>query len=130
VTGAPLISIVDDDCSVGEAIKGLMKAVGFDAEVFTSAEAFLDSSRLPETACVIADIQMPGLTGLDLPDRLVAAGRRIPIVFITAFPNDRAQKRALKAGAICLLSKPFSEEDLLACIRSVLPRDHGDGAQK
>jgi FixJ family two-component response regulator len=129
VAGAPLISIVDDDRSVGEAIKGLMKAVGFDAEVFTSAKEFLGSSRLPETACVIADIQMPGLSGLELPDRLVAAGRRIPIVFITAFPNDRAQKRALKAGAICLLTKPFSEEDLLACIRSVLPRDHDD-AQK
>jgi FixJ family two-component response regulator len=126
VARAPLISIVDDDQSVGEAIKGLMKAVGFDAEAFTSAEDFLGSNRLPETACVIADIQMPGLSGLELQDRLIAAGRRVPIVFITAFPNARAQKRALKAGAICLLSKPFGEEELLSCIRSVLPHDDGD----
>jgi FixJ family two-component response regulator len=128
VARAPLISIVDDDQSVGEAIKGLMKAVGFDAEVFTSAEDFLGSDRLPKTTCVIADVQMPGLSGLDLQGRLIAKGHQIPVILITAYASGRAQKGALEAGAVCLLTKPFSEEELLACIRSVLPRDHDDAA--
>jgi FixJ family two-component response regulator len=126
VTKIPLISIVDDDRSVGEAISSLMKAIGFDAQVFTSAEDFLGSDRLPDTGCVIADIQMPGLNGLELQHRLVTEGHQIPIIFITAFPNDTTRTRALRAGAVSFLSKPFSEEELLACIRSVLAHDYDD----
>jgi FixJ family two-component response regulator len=116
----PVISIVDDDVSMGEAIGGLMKALGFNAEVFTSAEAFLESGRAVVTACVIADVQMPGMSGIDLEACLVREGYEIPFVFITAFPNERVRDQALQSGAVCFLAKPFSEAELVAGIRSAL----------
>jgi FixJ family two-component response regulator len=119
----PLISIVDDDESVREATKGLVRSLGFPVQAFPSAKAFLTSRHLRRTACLIADVNMPGLTGLELHRCLVALGKTIPIILITAYPDDGARARALSAGVIGYLSKPFDEDDLLVCIRSALVGD-------
>ena len=118
----PLIAIVDDDVSVCEAMQGLVEAFGFAAEVFSSAEEFLQSERLNETACLITDVQLPGMSGFELQNHLSVSGSRIPIIVITAFPGD--DRRALDAGAICFLRKPVVKEDLLTCIRLALDRRH------
>jgi FixJ family two-component response regulator len=117
-----LISIVDDDASVREAMQALMKSLGFAAETFASAEEFLASDSRNQAVCLITDMQMPGLTGLGLYDRLLASGRPVPTIMITAYPDDRVRARALQAGVVCYLVKPFNEGDLLACIQSVLDR--------
>lgn len=101
---------------------GLMRAFGIAAEAFSSAEDFLNSHRRQSTACLIADVQMPGMTGLELYCRLVASGNPTPTVLITAYPNDSVRARALKAGVICYLTKPFSEDELLAAIHTALDR--------
>jgi FixJ family two-component response regulator len=119
----PLIAIVDDDVSVREAMVSLMRALGFLAEAFPCAEDFLKSDGLQRTSCLIADVRMPGMSGLELYRRLVATGTPIPTVLITAHSDDGVRTRALKAGIICYLTKPFREDDLLGCIRSAL--DHG-----
>ena len=116
----PLISIVDDDESMREAVKGLMKSLGYRAEAAASAEEFLRSPHICRTSCLIADVQMPGMTGLDLHRHLSASGKPIPTILITAYPDDSVRERAVAAGAIGYLSKPFDESDLLACIRSAL----------
>jgi FixJ family two-component response regulator len=116
----PLISVIDDDESMREAMRGLMKSLGYTAEAFASAEEFLNSRQAPRTSCLIADVQMPGMTGLELHRHLVASGKTIPTILITAYPDDSARVRALGDGVICYLSKPFDESDLLACIRSSL----------
>ena len=118
-----LISIVDDDESVREATKGLLKSLGFSAESFACAEDFLSSIRLPRTTCLIVDVQMPGMSGLDLHRKLLAAGKSIPTILITAYPDERTRARALKAGVICYLVKPFTEDDLLNCLRAILGED-------
>jgi FixJ family two-component response regulator len=115
-----LICIVDDDESVREAMKSLMKSLGFNAEVFGSAEEFLASDFSSRTDCLIVDMQMPGLTGLSLYERLVASGNHIPTILITAYPDDRTRARAQHAGILSYLSKPFKENDLLAIIRTVV----------
>jgi FixJ family two-component response regulator len=117
---AALISIVDDDESVREATKGLLRSLGYRAMTFASAEEFLQSDSLNSTACLIADVQMPGLSGVDLQHELIAQGVKIPTIFITAFPEDGTRARAMKAGAIGYLGKPFSEEGLLECLDSAL----------
>ena len=124
-----LISIVDDNESVREAMKGLMKSLGFSAESFSSAEDFLRSNGKDSTACLIADVQMPGMSGLELHRQLVASGMPIPTVLITAYPDERMRKRALQDGVVCYLLKPCSENDLLACIRSIpgLSNTNGQG---
>jgi FixJ family two-component response regulator len=125
VSQIPLIAIVDDVASVCEAIQGLVEAFGFAAEAFSSAEEFLQSERLNETACLITDVQLPGMSGLELQNHLSASGFRIPIIVVTAFLDD--DQRALAAGAICFLRKPLIKEDLLTCIRLALDRrDSGD----
>lgn len=120
-TAKPLIAIVDDDVSMREAIEGLMRSLGFDAETFSSADDFLRFSDLDRTACLVTDIHMPGMSGLDLHRRLVASGKNIPTVLITAYPNENARLRGLDPGIIGYLPKPFGEQDLLDCIRSALP---------
>ena len=116
----PLISIVDDDEFMREALKGLMKSLGHRVEAAASAEEFLRSPHICRTSCLIADVQMPGMTGLDLHRHLSASGKPIPTILITAYPDDSVRERAVAAGAIGYLSKPFDESDLLACIRSAL----------
>jgi len=116
----PLISVVDDDESMREAVRGLMKSLGYTAEAFASAKEFLNSHQVSRTSCLIADVHMPGMTGLELHRHLVASGKTIPTILITAYPNDRVRERALEDGVVCYLSKPFDENDLLAYIRSSL----------
>ena len=113
---APIISIIDDDESMRCAIKSLVTSLGLDAYTFASAEAFLQSPHLARTSCVITDLQMPGLNGVDLQRSLLAQGRRIPIIFVTAFPEERLRARALEAGALGFLSKPFDSETLIKLI--------------
>ena len=120
---APLIAIVDDDVMVCEAMQDLIETFGFHAHTFTSAAEFLNSDCVHDTSCLIADVQMPGTNGLQLHCKLLASGRRIPIIFITAFPDERVHQRALRAGAVCCLSKPFDGERLRGCLRSALDAD-------
>jgi FixJ family two-component response regulator len=115
-----MISIVDDDDSIRESVKSLMRAVGFRADVFDSAEAFLNSDRLGEADCLIVDVRMPGMGGLELQRHLMASNRHIPIIFITAHGDEEARLRALNAGAVEFLYKPFSEDALLAAVSSAL----------
>ena len=116
----PQISVVDNDESMREAIRGLMKSLGYTAKAFGSAEEFLSSRDVPRTSCLIADVQMPGMTGLELHRHLVALGKPIPTILITAYPDDCVRERALGDGVVCYLIKPFDENDLLACIQSSL----------
>lgn len=116
----PMISIVDDDEAVRNATKTLIRALGYRAATFASAEEFLGSERLHETSCVISDVQMPGVTGIELQERLAANGHRIPIIFITAFPDDRARDRAMRSGAVSFMSKPYSEANLIVCLDRAL----------
>jgi FixJ family two-component response regulator len=116
----PVISIVDDDPSVREGTMDLLNSMGFIAETFQRADEFLESNRLHSTSCLIADVQLPGMTGLELYDHLVGSGQVVPTILITAFPDDNDRARALRAGVSCYLAKPFGETELLACIQSAL----------
>ena len=115
-----VIAIVDDDHSVREALTSLVRSLGYVAVAFECAENLLKSRRRRNVSCVIADVQMPGMTGIELHNRLVSSGEPIPTILITAFPDERSRERALQAGVIGYLAKPFSEDDLLSCIRSSL----------
>ena len=99
-----LISVVDDDESMREAIRGLMKSLGYTAVAFASAEGFLSSRQILRTSCLITDVQMPGMTGLELHRRLLAAGKTIPTILITAYPDDSGREGALGDGVVCYLS--------------------------
>ena len=114
------VSIIDDDQTVREATGDLVQSLGYEVATFESAERFLESGRLAETSCLITDLQMPGLSGLDLQGRLIAEGQRIPVIFITAFPEERFRRRAMNAGAVGFLSKPFDEEALIDCLDTAL----------
>jgi FixJ family two-component response regulator len=124
----PLILIVDDDDALRDAVKGLMRATGFRAEAFGSAADLLKFNRLRSAACIIADMQMPQMTGLELHCHLAGSGVSAPTILITAFPEDSLRTRALEAGVICYLPKPFRKDDLLACIGLALDR-RGAGAK-
>ncbi|HWW93549.1 MAG TPA: response regulator [Vicinamibacteria bacterium] len=115
-----MIAIVDDDDSVRTAVQGLLKAVGLPAQAFASAEGFLESGRQDETACLIADIRMPGMSGLELQAKLNAERRRIPIIFITAHGDAKMRMQALRAGAVEFLAKPFDDKALLDSVRAAL----------
>src|SRR5262245_2019241 len=108
-----MISIVDDDASVREATQVLVRSLGYSATTFASADDFLHSERVHDTSCLIVDVQMPGLSGVELQSLLLARGHRTPIIFITAFPEERIRASALKAGAVAFLIKPFDEERLI-----------------
>jgi FixJ family two-component response regulator len=124
----PLISIIDDDESVRFATRSLVRSAGFSARTFSSAEEFLTSDCVNESSCIITDIQMPGLTGVELQCRLLANGHRTPIIFITAFPNDSLRARVLEAGAAGFLTKPFSGEGLIQCLKTLLRPQEGAGS--
>jgi FixJ family two-component response regulator len=120
------ISIVDDDPSVREGLMDLLRSMDFDVEAFERATDFLNSDRLRSTSCLIADVQMPKMTGLQLCDHLIGLGNIIPTILITAFPNARDKAWARRAGVTCYLTKPFTEAQLLDCIREALEqRDIG-----
>jgi FixJ family two-component response regulator len=117
----PHVSVVDDDESIREAIKSLLRSVGLGADTFASAEDFLNSGSLRQTACLILDVRMPGMSGLELQQRLASDNCRIPVIFITAHASDgEARARALQLGAIDFLFKPFSEEALLSDVYTAL----------
>ena len=116
----PLISVVDDDDSVRESLRGLIRSVGFAVQVFASAEEFLNSDHLRNTDCLILDVRMPGMNGLELQRQLAATDRKIPVIFITAHGDDEVRSRALNGGAVDYLLKPFSEEALLNAIDAAL----------
>ena len=113
---APLISIVDDDPLARDGIRELVESLGYEAITFTSAEHFLGSDVIAETTCLITDLQMPGLNGLELQEALRSQGYQTPVILITAYPNEKHRKRALDNGAVGFLSKPFEEETLIECL--------------
>jgi FixJ family two-component response regulator len=112
----PLISIVDDDALARDGIRELVESLGYDVVTFTSAKNFLQSDVIAETTCLITDLQMPGLIGLELQEALRSRGQRTPVIVITAFPNEIHRKRALHGGAVGFLSKPFDEASLIGCL--------------
>jgi FixJ family two-component response regulator len=117
-----MISIVDDDSSVREAMLDLSGAMDFAAAAFPSAKHFLESEDVHRTACLITDMRMPGMSGLELHDHLVAAGIVIPTIVITAFPDERDRARAFRAGVVGYLPKPFCVSELLDCINASLKK--------
>jgi FixJ family two-component response regulator len=120
--GNKLVAIVDDDDSIRGALQGLLKSVGLSSHAFESAEAFLGSGHQRETACLIADIRMPGMSGLELQARLNAEHCRIPTIFITAHGDEEMRLQALRSGAVEFLPKPFDDEVLVESVRAALDR--------
>ena len=112
-----MIAVVDDDESVRSATVDLLLSLGFACEAFESAEAYLKSDAGNRMSCLILDVGMPGLGGLELQQLLTDQGRPVPIIFITSFPSGRVRRQAIKGGAICYLPKPYSDDELLRCIR-------------
>jgi FixJ family two-component response regulator len=113
------ISVIDDDVAVRHSTTVLLRSLGYVATAFASVEEFLSSNH-EETSCVITDVRMPGMDGFDLQARLKAGGHRIPIIFITAFPEDRIRQRALANGAHGFLTKPYREQSLIDCLEAAL----------
>jgi FixJ family two-component response regulator len=119
-SSSQIVAIVDDDRSVQSALKDLMESAGLEARCFGSAEEFLEPDQRNQTGCLVADIRMPGMSGLELQAKLKAEGSRIPIIFITAHGDAKMKMQAMKAGAVEFLSKPFDDEVLLQTVRHAL----------
>ena len=119
----PVISIIDDDESVRTGTASLVRSLGLTAHTFVGADEFLQSHRLDDTSCLILDVQMPGMSGLELQELLAARGCRLPIIFITAHPEECIRDRALAAGAVCFLRKPFAAQELIQCLDSALEQN-------
>jgi FixJ family two-component response regulator len=117
---ASLISIIDDDALACDGIRELVESLGYKAVTFSSAEYFLQSSVIAETTCLITDLQMPGLNGLELQQALQSRGYSTPVILITAYPNEKHRTRALDNGVIGFLSKPFNEETLIKCLTAAI----------
>ena len=115
-----MVAIVDDDDLMRGALQGLLKAVGLPAQTFASAEEFLKSGQQRQTGCLITDIRMPGMSGLELQAQLNAENCRIPIIFITAHGDEKMRMQALRAGAVEFMAKPFNDEVLLESVRAAL----------
>jgi FixJ family two-component response regulator len=124
----PMIAVVDDDASMRGALRNLLRSVGFRAAAFASAEEFLQASQLQDTACAIVDVRMPGMSGLELQQHLATIQYPVPLIFITAHGDAEARARALRAGAVDFLDKPFREEVLLRAIQSALQASRNGGA--
>ena len=125
----PVISIVDDDESVRQAVRSLVCSLELDAQTFASAEEYLSSPYASETDCLISDVQMPEMSGIELQEHLAARGWRTPIIFVTAFPDRRIEARAMKAGAIGFLNKPFDGQALIRCIDAALASRRGEAVR-
>src|SRR5271169_1389126 len=117
---ASLVSVVEDDQFFRESMRRLMRSLGYSVEAFPSAADFLASHRLVETACLIADVHMPAMTGLELHRRLIDMGHAIPTILVTAYPDDDVRARALNDGVVCYLRKPVDEKHLMRCLRAAL----------
>jgi FixJ family two-component response regulator len=120
-----VISVIDDDASVRVAANNLLSSHGYQVHTFASAEEFLQSALLKGSSCVVADVQMSAMSGLDLLTHMRARGHIVPFIFITAFPEENIRARALKAGAICFLAKPFPGPALINCVESAVNPNHG-----
>ena len=118
----PVIAIVDDDELFRRATTSFVRSLGYGTASFDSAEAFLKSEEISDADCLITDVQMPGMTGIELQDRLIAQGHSLPVIFITAFPEMRARAQALAAGAVGFLAKPFDDRNLISCLNEALAR--------
>ena len=118
-----LVSVVEDDQFFRESMKRLLRSLGYQVEAFASAADFLASPRLVETACLVADVNMPVMTGIELYRYLSDAGRAIPTILVTAYPDEVVRDQALKDGVVCYLSKPVDDDDLERCLRSALQPD-------
>ena len=114
----PLVAIIDDDDSVRVTTDSLVRSLGYIVHTFASAEEFLRSNRVDDFSCVITDVQMPGMSGVQLQDQLRDQGYRVPFIFFTAFPDENIRTRALAAGAICYLTKPFDGDSLIQCLQA------------
>jgi FixJ family two-component response regulator len=125
----PLVAIVDDDASVRATTDSLVRSLGYVVNAFASAEELLRSNRLHDLSCVIADVQMPGMSGVELQAHLLAQGSHVPFIFFTAFPDERVRAQALGAGAICYLTKPFDADSLIQGLQAALKK-HDGGAGK
>ena len=117
---APLISIVDDDALARDGIRELVESLRYRTTTFQSAEDFLRSSMVADTACLITDLQMPGLSGLELQEALRSQGYHMPVILVTAYPNDKHRTRAFNNGAIGFLTKPFDESSLMECLTDAI----------
>ena len=115
-----LVAIIEDDGSVREATDHLLRLLGYATAPFASAEDFLNSGRVHDPACLITDVHLPGMSGVELQSRLILDGHRIPIIFVTAFPDEAIRARVLRDGAVCYLSKPLQEKSLIACLDRAL----------
>jgi FixJ family two-component response regulator len=124
-----MIVILDDDESVREATKFLVMSLGHPVLTFASAEEYLGSDQVSATSCLISDLKMPGMSGVELQKRLIADGHRIPIIFVTAFFEEEIRSRALRAGALGFLSKPFEDQSLIECLSKALQSDSPGLAQ-
>jgi FixJ family two-component response regulator len=121
----PLIAVVDDDEAIREAIQSLIRSVGLRAAVFASAEDFLNSDQLQATDCLIVDVRMPRMSGIELQRQLASAHDPMPVIFISAHGDEEMRARALRAGAVAFLDKPFSDEGLLRAVQAALPSSRG-----
>jgi FixJ family two-component response regulator len=121
----PLVAIVDDDESIPETTKDLLESAGLAAATFASAALLLKSRRLKSISCLVADMRMPQMTGLELHQLLVASNYAIPTILITAYPDDRVRAQALESKVVCYLAKPFAVNELLACIRCAIRSPRG-----
>ena len=124
-----VISVIDDDASVRAATNNLLSSHGYPVRTFASAEEFLQSAHVNDLSCIIADVQMPAMSGLDLLTHMSTKGYNAPFIFITAFPEESVRARALKAGAICFLAKPFAGHALIDCVETALTKNR-DKAEK
>jgi CheY-like chemotaxis protein len=122
----PTISIVDDDASVRASMSNFLRSLGYVVHTFGSAEEFLGSAGLNDTSCVISDVQMSPTNGFELLAIMRLRGHAVPFIFITAFPDESVRARALMAGAVGFLAKPFAMPNLIACLHSALPSQGGD----
>jgi FixJ family two-component response regulator len=120
VSKARTISVIDDDESIRRALKGLIRSLGYDAATFATAEEYLDSEDLQDTLCLITDIHMPGISGIELQERLIKGGHRTKIIFITGVHDDSLRTRALEAGAVGFLKKPFDDDCLVKYLDKAL----------
>ena len=123
----PLVAIIDDDESVRGTTDSLVRSLGYIVLTFASAEEFLRSNQINDLSCVIADVQMPGMSGVELQAHLLAQGNRVPFIFFTAFPDERIRAQALRAGAICYLTKPFDGDHLVQGLQDALNKQAGTG---
>ena len=126
-SAAPLISVIDDDASIRAGLDNLVRSLGYVVCTFDSAEAFLQSAELDDVWCVIADVRMPTMSGVQLQSHLRRQGCRLPFLFITAVPTEKTRKQALDDGAICFLTKHFDEETLIGCLDVAIGQHRSSG---